>query len=61
MSKVKRIVGIKATKAAAGHSTRGLSAKVHRRPLRAVSLLSAGIALGLAGGWALGRATAGRS
>lgn len=59
MSKLKRIIGIKATKAVATHSAHGLSDKVRRRPLRSASLLSAGMALGLAAGWAAARATAG--
>ena len=59
MSRIKRIIGIKATKAAAKHSAHGLSARAQRKPLRSTSLLSAGMALGLAAGWAAGRATAG--
>ncbi len=58
MSKIKRIVGIKATKAAAKHSAHGLSAKAKRRPLRSSGLIGAGLVLGLAGGWAAARATA---
>jgi hypothetical protein len=58
MSKIKRIIGIKATKATARHTAHGLSAKAQRKPLRSVSLLSAGAALGLAAGWAAARATA---
>lgn len=58
MSKIKRNIGIKATKAAARHSAHGLSARAQRKPLRSMSLLSAGIAVGLAAGWAAGRATA---
>jgi hypothetical protein len=58
VSKFKRIIGIKATKAAAKHSAHGLSARAQRKPLRSTSLLSAGVALGLAAGWAAGRATA---
>ncbi len=61
MSKLKRIIGIKATKAVAKHSAHGLSEKAQRKPLRSASLLGAGIALGLAAGWAAGRATAGAS
>jgi len=59
VSKIKRIIGVKATKAAARHTAHGLSDKAHRRPLRSASLLSAGLALGLAAGWAAARATAG--
>jgi hypothetical protein len=57
VSKIKRIIGIKATKAAAKHSAHGMSARVQRKPVRSASLLSAGIAIGLAAGWAAGRAT----
>jgi hypothetical protein len=58
VSKIKRIIGIKATKAAAKHSAHGLSAKAQRKPLRSVSLLGAGIALGLGVGWAGGARSA---
>jgi uncharacterized protein YfiM (DUF2279 family) len=61
VSKLKRMIGIKATKAAAKHTAHGLSDKARRRPLRSASLLSAGMALGLAAGWAGGRATASSS
>lgn len=46
MSKLKRIVGIKATKATARHSVRGLTSKAQRRPLRSTTLLCAGALLG---------------
>jgi hypothetical protein len=55
VSHLKRIIGIKATKAAAKHSAHGISAKAQRKPLRSVSLLSVGLALGLGAGWAAGR------
>jgi hypothetical protein len=58
VSNIKRIIGIKATKAAARHSARGLSARAQRKPMRSVSLVSAGVAVGLAAGWAAGRTTA---
>jgi ribosomal protein L35 len=61
MAKIKRTLGIKATKAAARHSAHGMSAKAQRKPLRSASLLSAGAAIGLGVGWAVGRATAGPS
>ncbi len=61
MSKIRRLIGIKATKAVASHSARGLSAKVQRRPLRSVSLVSAGVFVGLAAGWAAARANATQS
>jgi hypothetical protein len=49
------MIGIKAAKATAKHSAHGLSAKAQRRPLRSVSLLGVGVAIGLGAGWALGR------
>ena len=55
MSRLKRLIGIKATKAAAKHSAHGLSAKAQRKPLRSASLLSVGLAVGLGAGWAAGR------
>jgi hypothetical protein len=58
VSKIKRIIGIKATKATARHTAHGLSAKAQRKPLRSVSLFGAGAAFGLAAGWAAARATA---
>jgi hypothetical protein len=61
MAKLKRTIGVKATKAAARHSAHGVSTKAKRKPLRSVSLLSAGAAIGLGVGWAVGRGTAGQS
>lgn len=55
MSRLKRMIGIKAAKATAKHSAHGLSAKAQRRPLRSVSLLGAGVAIGFGAGWAAGR------
>jgi uncharacterized protein YfiM (DUF2279 family) len=56
VSRLKRMIGIKAAKATAKHSAHGLSAKAQRRPLRSASLLGAGMAIGLGAGWAAGRA-----
>lgn len=61
MAKLKRTIGIKATKAAARHSAHGMSAKAQRKPLRSVSLLGAGVAVGLGVGWAVGRGTTAQS
>ena len=55
MSRVKRMIGIKATKATARHSVRGLTSKAQRRPLRSASLLGTGMVVGLGAGWAAGR------
>jgi hypothetical protein len=55
---LKRMIGIKATKATAHHSIHGLASKARRRPLRSVSLVSVGLAIGLGAGLAAGRGTA---
>ncbi len=51
MATLSRIIGRKATKATVRHSVRGLRSKAQRKPLRSVSLLSVGGAVGLAAGW----------
>jgi hypothetical protein len=58
MSKLGRSVGKKATKATVKHSARGLSSKAKRQPLRSVSLLSVGGAVGVTIGWFARRKTA---
>jgi hypothetical protein len=58
MSKLGRKAGRKATKATVKHSARGVASKAKRQPLRSVSLLSVGGALGAAIGWFAGRKTA---
>jgi uncharacterized protein YfiM (DUF2279 family) len=58
VSKLKRIIGIRATKAVAKHTAHGLSAKAQRKPLRSASLLAVGLAVGLAAGWSGGRSAA---
>jgi ribosomal protein L35 len=55
VAKIRRTIGIKATKAAARHSAHGMSAKAQRKPLRSASLVSVGLAIGLGAGWAAGR------
>jgi hypothetical protein len=55
---LKRIIGIKATKATARHSVHGLAAKAQRRPLRSASLVGVGFAIGLGAGVAAGRGMA---
>ena len=55
MTQVMRIIGIKATKAAARHTVHGLASKAQRRPLRSATLLGAGVAVGLGAGFAAGR------
>lgn len=55
MSRLKRTIGIKATKAAAKHSAHGVADKAQRRPLRSATLVGAGILVGLGAGFAAGR------
>lgn len=55
MSRLKRMIGVKATKAAAKHTVRGASAKAQRKPLRTATLLGAGVVVGLGAGFAAGR------
>jgi hypothetical protein len=58
MTKFRRIIGRKAAKATVRHSAHGMAAKVQRKPLRSVGLLSIGGLVGVAAGWAAGRKTA---
>ncbi len=55
MSRLKRMIGIKATKATAKHTVHGVAAKAQRRPLRSATLLGAGIVVGLGAGFTAGR------
>jgi len=55
VSRLKRTIGIKATKAAAKHSAHGVADKAQRRPLRSATLVGAGILVGLGAGFAAGR------
>jgi hypothetical protein len=52
-----KTVGRKAAKATFRHSVRGFASKAQRKPLRSVSLLSAGGVIGAAAGWLAGRKT----
>jgi hypothetical protein len=58
MSKFKRMIGVKATRAAARHSAHGLSSKAQRKPMRSASLLGTGVVIGLGAGLAAGRGLA---
>lgn len=58
MTTLSRIIGRRATKATVRHSVRGISSKAQRKPLRSVSLLSIGGAVGAAAGWLAGRKAA---
>jgi hypothetical protein len=51
-------LGKKAVKATARHSWRSIEAKAQRKPLRSVTLLTAGGAVGLMAGYVAGRKTA---
>lgn len=55
MSGIKNIIARKAVKATAKHSARGTAAKAKRDPLRAVTLLGLGGALGALAGFMAGR------
>ncbi len=55
MSQLMRMIGVKTAKATVRHSAHGLASKAQRRPLRSVSLLSVGLAVGLGAGFAAGR------
>ncbi len=59
MANLGRAVGRKATKATLRHSWNGFVSKAQRKPLRSVSLLSAGGVVGATAGWFAGRKTAG--
>jgi hypothetical protein len=58
MAKLGWTIGKKATKATARHSVRGVAAKAQRKPLRSASLVTIGLAVGVATGWVAGRFTA---
>jgi hypothetical protein len=46
--------GKKAAKVTVRHSARGAAAKAKRQPIRSLTLLGAGAAIGAVGGWLLG-------
>lgn len=50
-------LGKKAAKITVRHSARGVTAKARRQPIRGVTLLGAGAAIGAVGGWLLGHRT----
>jgi hypothetical protein len=58
MAKLGRTIGKKAGKATVKHSARGVASKAKRQPLRSVSLLGVGGAVGATVGWFAGRKTA---
>lgn len=59
MSTIKKTLARQAVKTTARHSARGTAAKLKRSPVRAVTLLSLGGALGAFAGFMAGRSTAG--
>jgi hypothetical protein len=59
MSTIKKTATRKAAKAAARHTARGATSKVKREPLRAVTLLGLGGAMGAVAGWMAARTAAG--
>jgi hypothetical protein len=61
MPAIKRTVARKVAKAAAKHTAHGTASKLKRDPVRAVTLLGLGGALGAVAGWMAGRTAAGAS
>lgn len=55
MPAIKKSVARKAAKAAAKHTARGTASKLRRDPMRAVTLLGLGGAIGAVVGWVAGR------
>ncbi len=56
MSTIKGKLARKAVKSTAKHTAHGAASKVKRSPLRAVTLLGIGAAVGGVAGWLIGRA-----
>ena len=59
MSAIKNTLARKAAKAAAKHTVHGTASKLKRDPMRAVTLLGLGGAIGVAAGWMAARTAAG--
>ena len=59
MSSIQKTLTLKAAKAAAKHSAHGTALKLRREPVRAVTLLGVGGALGALAGWMAGRTATG--
>ena len=59
MSAIKKSLARKATKAAAKHTAHGTASKLRRDPLRTVTLLGVGSAIGAVAGWMAGRSATG--
>lgn len=59
MSSSKNTLTRKAAKAAVKHSAHGTASKLKRDPVRAMTLLGVGGAIGMIAGWLAGRTAAG--
>jgi hypothetical protein len=59
MSAIKKTLARKAAKAAAKHTAHGTASKLKRDPVRAVTLLGLGGAVGAVAGWMAGRTATG--
>ncbi len=59
MSNAKSYLGRKAAKATVRHTVRGTASKARRDPLRATTLVAAGLAAGAVAGWLIARASSG--
>jgi hypothetical protein len=59
MSAIKKNLARKAAKTTAKHSARGAASKFRRNPVRAMTLLGLGGAIGAVAGWIAGRSAAG--
>jgi len=59
MSAFKRTLTRKAAKSAAKHTARGSASKLKRSPVRTVTLLGLGGAIGALAGWMVGRTATG--
>ena len=60
MSAMKKTLARKAAKAAAKHTAHGTVSKLKRDPVRAVTLLGLGGAVGALAGWLAGRSATGQ-
>ncbi|HET9196634.1 MAG TPA: hypothetical protein VFN92_00060 [Solirubrobacterales bacterium] len=55
MPSIKKLAARKAAKAAAKHTAHGTASKLRRNPVRVVTLLGLGGAIGAVAGWIAGR------
>jgi hypothetical protein len=59
MSAIKKVLARKAAKTATKHTARGTASKLKRDPMRTVTLLGLGGAVGAVAGWLAGRSATG--